>query len=188
MSSRWMRVTRDPKSAMPLMPVQAMSIAGLLCVGETICAPIYVSLSSGTLALVPWAMVACLVAVVFTYTVGFALLWCAEAFSRRIRAAFVPLIYAAVGLVGFGAWGYFVISAVMNSILEPLGHAALSSGQLAVVALNCAVLGLASFTAGYVMPFKLAAHRSAVVALGVLTALAGLVGAFFMIQMYAVLY
>ncbi|MCI1219834.1 MAG: 4-hydroxybenzoate polyprenyltransferase [Bifidobacterium sp.] len=188
MAAHWSNITRDEESGLPTMLVQAVAIAGVLCVGELLCAPIYVNLAYGKVALLPWAMVACLLAVAFTYTVGFALLWCVESLGGKLRPSLMPVAYASAGLVGFAAWGYAVYPAFLDSILKPLGLPALSGGSLAAVGFNCAVLGFASFFLGSIALKFLSRRKGVVIAIGVLTLLFAAFGAYTVASVYAVLY
>lgn len=188
MAAPWMRVTTEHDSKLPTMLVQAITIASVLCVGEIVCAPIFLNLSHNLLALVPWAMLACLLAVGFTYTVGFAVLWCVETFASRVRQSLVPLAYGAAGLVSFAAWGVFVFTAMVNSILLPSHIQPIDNGSMVVIGVNCAALGAAAFVIAYVFSPRLAKSRIWVIVLGVLTLVFAAFGVFYLSQMYAALY
>ena len=108
-------VIEQPDTGIPLMLSQAIIVAGVLAVGELACSPLYFSLLKASLALIPWAMEAVFMAVAFTFVVGFALLWCAESFTLKMRERFRPFAYAIVGLIGYGAWSLLVFSATINS-------------------------------------------------------------------------
>ena len=60
----------------------------------------------------------------------------------------MPLIYAVIGCVGLGIWGYCVYPATMNSIITRAGLATLSQGDSLMIGINCAVVGLAAFFLG----------------------------------------
>lgn len=188
MARQWTNITRDEESGLPIMPVQAVSAAAVLCVGELLCAPIYVGMTQGRFALLPWAMVACLLAVAFTYTVGFALLWCVESLGGKLRPALMPVAYGVAGLIGFTIWGCAVFTAFINSMLTPLGLPELANGQVVGIGVNCAALGFAAFFLGSIAPKVLARRRSVVIAIGVLTLLFAAVGAFTVAKVYGVLY
>ena len=188
MAANWTRVTREAGSSLPTMLVQAIIVGAVLCIGELVCAPIYVGLSQRTLALVPWAFVACTLAVVFTYVVGFAVLWSVESLSGRMRERLVPLAYVGGGAVGFGAWSYFVFTALLNSVLDPLGLTVLSGGQQAAIGVNGAALGAAAFFMAAALAKPLSQFRTAVIAIGVVTVLFAAVGGFFIYAMYEQLY
>ena len=89
-------VIEQPDTGIPLMLSQAIIVAGVLAVGELACSPLYFSLLKASLALIPWAMEAVFMAVAFTFVVGFALLWCAESFTLKMRERFRPFAYAIV--------------------------------------------------------------------------------------------
>lgn len=84
-------VIEQPDTEIPLMLSQAIIVAGVLAVGELACSPLYFSLLKASLALIPWAMEAVFMAVAFTFVVGFALLWCAESFTLKMRERFRPV-------------------------------------------------------------------------------------------------
>lgn len=115
-------VIEQPDTGIPLMLSQAIIVAGVLAVGELACSPLYFSLLKASLALIPWAMEAVFMAVAFTFVVGFALLWCAESFTLKMRERFRPFAYAIVGLIGYGAWSLLVFSATINSVLAMVGR------------------------------------------------------------------
>ncbi len=50
----------------------------------------------------------------------------------------MPLIYAVIGCVGFGIWGYCVYPATMNSIITRAGLPTLSQGDSLMIGINCA--------------------------------------------------
>ena len=170
------------------MLVQAVVVASVLCVGEFVCAPIYVELSHRSLAMVPWAFSACLLAVAFTYTVGFALLWAVESLAGKIRAKFLPLAYAAGGLLGFAGWCLYVFTSLLNSILEPLGLPMLTSGQQVAIGINGAALGVAAFFLAAVLAKSLSGRKATVLVMGVFTLIFAGLGAFFLVSMYSQLY
>ena len=94
---RYQPVIEQPDTEIPLMLSQAIIVAGVLAVGELACSPLYFSLLKASLALIPWAMEAVFMAVAFTFVVGFALLWCAESFTFKLKERFRRSVYAAVG-------------------------------------------------------------------------------------------
>ncbi|KAA8821657.1 hypothetical protein [Bifidobacterium vespertilionis] len=175
------------ESGLPSLLVQGVVAALVACVGEIIIAPIYAAIAH--LAVVPWAMVACLLAVAYTYIVGFALLWAAESLSHGVKnPKAVPFVYGGVGLFGFGAWGVFVLPAMVNSFSGPQGLAAMSTGQIVATAFNCAVIGFAAFVIARIAYPKLAMRRGAVYGIGAVTVALALLGLFFATRMYGVLY
>ncbi|KAB8292753.1 4-hydroxybenzoate polyprenyltransferase [Bifidobacterium avesanii] len=177
----------EVEGGLPSLLVQGVVAAIVACVGEFVCAPIYASLAH--LAIVPWAMVACLLAVAYTYIVGFALLWAADSLSHGVKnPKAVPFVYGGVGLFGFGAWGVFVLPAIIDSLAEPQGLAGLSAGNVAATGFNCAVIGFVAFFVARVVYPRLAARRAAVFAMVALTVLFAALGLFFIVRMYGVLY
>lgn len=120
MPSNWSDVEKTTAGGLPTMPTQAIIIGTVLGIGAISCSGFYLSMMGGNVALVPWMCVMLAVAVIFTYVVGFALLWCAESFTLRMRAKFKPLAYGVVGLIGFGVWGLLVGTSLLNSIGQPV--------------------------------------------------------------------
>lgn len=174
------------EGGLPSFLVQGVVAAIIACIGEIIVAPIYAAMAH--LAIVPWAAVACLLAVAYTYIVGFALLWAAQSLSRGVRQAkAVPFVYGGVGLFGFGAWGVFVLPAVVDSFARPQGLAAMDAGQVVATGFNCAVIGFVAFAIARVAYPKLAAKRGAVYAIGAATILLAAAGLFFATRMYGAL-
>lgn len=184
----WWNVTREGPSGLPTMLTQTVVAAAALCIGEIVSAPIYVGMASNRLALVPWAMVACLLAVAFVYTVGFAVLWGVDNLTRRMSIRYRPVAYGVVGMIGFGCWGRFVVAAFLDSLLRPLGLTTLSAGSLLLITINSAVLGFAAWFLAYVSPKPLADRRVTVAVIGVVTVLLAVAGAYYLSRMYAVLY
>lgn len=175
------------EGGLPSLMVQGVVAAAVACVGEFICAPVYASMAH--LAVVPWAMVACLLAVAYTYIVGFALLWAAQSLShgvRNVRA--LPFVYGGVGLFGFCAWGVFVLPAMVDSFAEPQGLAAMTTAQTVAAGFNCAVIGFVAFFLAKLAYPQLARRRGAVFTLGALTLVAAAAGVFFLTRMYGALY
>ena len=115
MASRWTDVERVEQGALPTMLAQAVIAGTALTVGAIACSGFYLSMIGNVAALLPWATIVILIAVAFTYIVGFALLWCAEALTLRANDKRKPWLYGVVGLIGYGVWGMFVMSAMMNT-------------------------------------------------------------------------
>ena len=67
---------------------QAIIVAGVFGCGANWLVLRCISLLKASLALIPWAMEAVFMAVAFTFVVGFALLWCAESFTLKMRERF----------------------------------------------------------------------------------------------------
>ena len=145
-------VIEQPATEIPLMLAQVIIVAGVLAIGEIACSPLYFTLMDHSLALVPWALEAAFLAVAFTFVVGFALLWCAESFTFKLKERFRPFGYAAVGLIGYGVWSLLVFTATINSILAKVGESVLTNGQVGAIAERSS-LGLRRF------PFRKTARR-----------------------------
>ncbi|OZG62430.1 cadmium transporter [Bifidobacterium lemurum] len=188
MPSNWMDTEKPAQGAMPTMLAQAAIVAATLCVGEIACSPLYFNLLAQSVALVPWALMACLIAVAFSYIIGFALLWCAESFTNRMRANLQPFAYAAVGLIGYGVWGLFVITSSLNSVLEPLAQPLLSNGQIVAVTVNSGALGAVAFFLARMLGEKLAVRRKPAIALIVAEAALAVAGLAVMVIMFRQLY
>lgn len=173
----------------PDMPTQAVIAAGIMCVFEIICAPLYLAMApQKSIALIPWAAVACLLAVGFTYTVGFALLWIADVLGNRVRERLSPLVFGAVGMVGFLIWGFFVLPSIFDSLVNPLGGASLAGSQLWAVAFNCAVIGFVSFALARLLSPRAVTRVKAMTTIAVITVLLAALGIFYLYAMYSQLY
>ena len=178
----------DQAHTLPVMFVQAVIVASVLCIGELVCAPVYVGMSHNVLAVIPWAFAACLFAVAFTYTVGFAVLWAGELLTDKITPRVRPFAFAVFGMLGFGAWSAYVLTSFLDSILTPLGHEQLTSGEQLAIGVNGAALGFAAFFLASVLGKVFAAKRVAVISACVATLLAAAAGIFFVVSMYSSLY
>lgn len=182
-NSRRAHITRDETSGVPIMLTQAIVVAIALIIGEIICAPLYVSFAPTVFPLIPWAMVAIVLAVMFSYIVGFALLWCAESFAYRMNRRFQPIVYATIGAIGFGVWTTWVIVGVMNMITAPLGAGIISGQHQTMATINGALLGLAAFFAAFTLADRIAKHRRLVIILGVITLVLAAIGAYILAMM-----
>lgn len=165
------------------MLAQAVLLAAALCVGELICAPLYVGFAPKVFPPLSWAAVAMLLAVGFSYVVGFALLWCAESFAYRMKAKLQPLAYAAIGAIGFGVWTVWVVIGIMDMITGRLGMGTVTGGDLTTAAVNGALLGLASFFTAFTLGRRLARHRIAVAVIGVATVALAVFGGYVLAAM-----
>lgn len=145
MASRWTDVERVEQGALPTMLAQAVIAGTALTVGAIACSGFYLSMIGNVAALLPWATIVILIAVAFTYIVGFALLWCAEALTLRANDKLKPWLYGVVGLIGYGVWGMFVMSAMMNTLNQPLNGVVLSNGDVMALTVNYAVFGFIAF-------------------------------------------
>lgn len=182
-------VIEQPDTEIPLMLSQAIIVAGVLAVGELACSPLYFSLLKASLALIPWAMEAVFMAVAFTFVVGgFALLWCAESFTLKMRERFRPFAYAIVGLIGYGAWSLLVFSATINSVLAMVGERVLTNGQIGAIALNGAALGFAAFLFAKLLDVKLGNRKTTAIIMLVVEVTAAIIGLIIMILMFRALY
>ena len=158
-------VIEQPATEIPLMLAQVIIVAGVLAIGEIACSPLYFTLMDHSLALVPWALEAAFLAVAFTFVVGFALLWCAESFTFKLKERFRPFGYAAVGLIGYGVWSLLVFTATINSILAKVGESVLTNGQVGAIALNGAALGFVAFLFAKLLDVKLGNRKTVAIIL-----------------------
>ena len=184
-------VIEQPDTEIPLMLSQAIIVAGVLAVGELACSPLYFSLLKASLALIPWAMEAVFMAVAFTFVVGFvgfALLWCAESFTLKMRERFRPFAYALVGLIGYGVWSLLVFSATINSVLAMVGESVLTNGQIGAIALNGAALGFVAFLFAKLLDVKLGNRKTTAIIMLVVEVAAAIIGLIIMILMFRALY
>ncbi|MBT1171199.1 cadmium transporter [Bifidobacterium sp. SO4] len=171
MASRWTEVERVEQGALPTMLAQAVIAGTALTVGAIACSGFYLSMiadpktGSPVVALVPWMAVTVLIAVVFSYVVGFALLWCAESFTNRMKETFKPWAYAVVGLIGYAIWGMFVMGTTMNSLDQAVNGVVLANQDILALTANYAVFGFIAFLLAQAYGAKLATRKTAVVAL-----------------------
>lgn len=173
-----MSVEKDPASGVPIMLAQAVTLAATLTFCEIFCAPLTATFRPAVFALLPWAGVASLFAVMFSFVVGFALLWCAESFAYRMRRRLRPLVYATIGAISFGVWTVWVILGVRDMITARLGAGVLSAHDTTVAAVSGALLGMAAFFAAYTLGERLARHRAAVIALAAASLLVACYGGY----------
>lgn len=188
MPSNWSDVEKTTAGGLPTMPTQAIIIGTVLGIGAISCSGFYLSMMGGNVALVPWMCVMLAVAVIFTYVVGFALLWCAESFTLRMRAKFKPLAYGVVGLIGFGVWGLLVGTSLLNSIGQPLNGVVLSNGDVFAITLNYAVFGFLAFMLGQVFAPKLCTRKPLALALLAVQVVLAVFGVVAMVMMFSALY
>lgn len=182
------KIPGDAVGNIPPLLGKVVLAAFAMSVCQIIVAPIYVALSGNRFALVPWMCVMVALAVSFCAILGFILFWVSEIIAVRISPRFVPLMCAAIGLVSFGVWGGTVVSAVFNSLLGPLGVAALSGLNAWAVIINCAVIGAVGFAIGQSFYKRTMTRWVPLVVLMVLELLVTAVGVFYLTQMYAFLY
>ena len=172
-------VIEQPATEIPLMLAQVIIVAGVLAIGEIACSPLYFTLMDHSLALVPWALEAAFLAVAFTFVVGFALLWCAESFTFKLKA---------VGLIGYGVWSLLVFTATINSILAKVGESVLTNGQVGAIALNGAALGFVAFLFAKLLDVKLGNRKTVAIILLIAEIVIAIIGLLIMIRMFSVLY
>ena len=119
---------------------------------------------------------------------GFALLWCAESFTLKMRERFRPFAYAIVGLIGYGAWSLLVFSATINSVLAMVGESVLTNGQIGAIALNGAALGFVAFLFAKLLDVKLGNRKTTAIIMLVVEVTAAIIGLIIMILMFRALY
>lgn len=174
--------------AVPEIVTQVVCAAVVLCVGEILFSPFIVSMASNAgIALIPWACVACMLAVFFCFTVGFALLWAidyvASQIKQTLRARIAPYVFGLGGFIGFGAWGYFVIPAIFNTLLAGVSAQPLTFGQRLATGFNCAVLGFVAWFVAKLTSPKLSEHTTAVIVIGVCVLVMAALGVFYFASM-----
>lgn len=187
MAARWTDVDRVERGALPTMFVQAVLAGTVLTIGAIACSGFYLSMIGNVAAPVPWAAMVVLIAVSFSYIVGFALLWCAEAFTMRMNSRFRPWAYAVVGLIGYGIWGLFVMTATMNSLNQPLNGVVLSNADVMAIALNFAVFGFIAFLLAQAYAPRLAVRRGPVLGLFAVQIVLAIIGVIVMVMMFSAL-
>ena len=187
MPSNWSDVEKTTAGGLPTMPTQAIIIGTVLGIGAISCSGFYLSMMGGNVALVPWMCVMLAVAVIFTYVVGFALLWCAESFTLRMRAKFKPLAYGVVGLIGFGVWGLLVGTSLLNSIGQPLNGVVLSNGDVMALTVNYAVFGFIAFLLAQAYAPKIATKKGLTIGLMVVQIVLAIIGIIVLVMMFSAL-
>ncbi|NMM93538.1 cadmium transporter [Bifidobacterium oedipodis] len=187
MASHWTDVERADAHALPTMLAQAVIVGTTLSIGAIACSGFYLSMIGNVAALLPWMSIVVLIAVAFAYIVGFALLWCAESFTNRMREQFKPWAYGVVGLIGYGIWGLFVMSATMNSLNQPLNGVVLANGEVAAIAVNYAVFGFIAFLLAQAWATKLAARKGLTIALLAVQIVLAVIGVAVLVMMFSAL-
>ena len=180
MASRWTDVERVEQGALPTMLAQAVIAGTALTVGAIACSGFYLSMIGNVAALLPWATIVILIAVAFTYIVGFALLWCAEALTLRANDKLKPWLYRVVGLIGYGVWGMFVMSAMMNTLNQPL------NGVMALT-VNYAVFGFIAFLLAQAYAPKIATKKGLTIGLMVVQIVLAIIGIIVLVMMFSAL-
>ena len=177
MASRWTDVERVEQGALPTMLAQAVIAGTALTVGAI----------ANVAALLPWATIVILIAVAFTYIVGFALLWCAEALTLRANDKLKPWLYGVVGLIGYGVWGMFVMSAMMNTLNQPLNGVVLSNGDVMALTVNYAVFGFIAFLLAQTYAPKIATKKGLTIGLMVVQIVLAIIGIIVLVMMFSAL-
>ncbi|MUH58996.1 cadmium transporter [Bifidobacterium canis] len=176
-------VTVHEKSGMPIMLTQAIIIAATLCVCELVCAPMYVGFIPNLFPLLPWALVAMLLAVAFTYIVGFALLWCAESFAYRMKRKAQPIVYSIIGAIAFAVWTIWVVLGIMNMIAGPATGQIVSKNNTVMAGINGGILGFASFFCASTLAERVAKYRKTLIVVGICTIVLAIGGGFVLASM-----
>lgn len=170
-------------SGMPIMLTQAIIVAAALCIGELICCPLYVTFMPQVFYPLSWGLVAMLLAVMFSYVVGFALLWCAESFAYRMKEKLQPLVYSLIGAVSFAVWTVWVILGIMNMIGGRLNVGQVSAQSTMIAVINGALLGLAAFFCASTLGKRLSKYKTAMIILGCVTVIVAIAGGFILASM-----
>lgn len=190
MASRWTAVDRVDQGALPTMFAQAVIVGTALTVGAIACSGFYLTMiadpttNAPVVALVPWMTVTVLIAAIFTYVVGFALLWCAEAFTNRMKDKFKPWAYAVIGLIGYGIWGMFVMSSTMNSLNQSLNGVVLANSDIAALTVNYAVFGFIAFLLAQAYGTKLSTKKPVAFALLAVQVVLAVLGIIVMVMIF----
>ena len=183
MASRWTDVERVEQGALPTMLAQAVIAGTALTVGAIACSGFYLSMIGNVAALLPWATIVILIAVAFTCIVGFALLWCAEALTLRANDKLKPWLYGVVGLIGYGVWGMFVMSAMMNT----LNGVVLSNSDVMALTVNYAVFGFIAFLLAQAYAPKIATKKGLTIGLMVVQIVLAIIGIIVLVMMFSAL-
>ncbi|KFI65801.1 hypothetical protein [Bifidobacterium cuniculi] len=162
------------KGELPLMATQAIILAAALSLGELLCCPLYAGIVP--VAPLPWAAIAILLAVGFSYIVGFALLWCAESFAYRMKRTVQPVVYAVTGAIGFAVWTVWVVLGIVNMITARAGLGVVSHATTVMVGINGALLGMVAFFLAFTLAPRLAKRMKTMVAVAAVTVLLAIAG------------
>ena len=187
MASRWTDVERVEQGALPTMLAQAVIAGTALTVGAIACSGFYLSMIGNVAALLPWATIVILIAVAFTYIVGFALLWCAEALTLRANDKLKPWLYGVVGLIGYGVWGMFVMSAMMNTLNQPLNGVVLSNGDVDGPDRQLRGVRLHRLPVGTGVRAKIATKKGLTIGLMVVQIVLAIIGIIVLVMMFSAL-
>ena len=184
-SSSVSKINEKDSSAVPLILAQGVIIAAVMCLCEFLCAPAIVSMTGGAFSLVPWAAIACLMAVAFTYILGFAFLWLADNLTHGHDHRLLPVVHGLVGMVSFAIWGGLVFTTVINSALQATTQPQLAGADNWIITANCGIVGLASFVIASIYAPRLSKSRGTCVVLGAIGLLLAALGGFYTWQLYA---
>ena len=124
----------------------------------------------------------------FTFVVGFALLWCAESFTFKLKERFRPFGYAAVGLIGYGVWSCWCSPPPSIRYSPKSGKAFLPTARSGAIALNGAALGFVAFLFAKLLDVKLGNRKTVAIILLIAEIVIAIIGLLIMIRMFSVLY
>lgn len=188
MASKWTEIEREDAHAVPTMLAQAIIVGAALTVGAIACSGLYLAMIDNAVALLPWMTVMILVAVAFTYIVGFALLWCADAFTHRMGQKAKPFAFGAFGLIGYGLWGTLVATTLLNSISQPLNGALLSNGNIIAVIVSFVAFGFVAFFLAQTLAKALAVRPTLAYALLIVQVIFAIIGIIVAVMMFSAIY
>ena len=186
MASRWTDVERVEQGALPTMLAQAVIAGTALTVGAIACSGFYLSVIGNVAALLPWATIVILTP------------WRSP--TRRLRPVVVcrspdpacqrqtkPWLYGVVGLIGYGVWGMFVMSAMMNTLNQPLNGVVLSNGDVMALTVNYAVFGFIAFLLAQAYAPKIATKKGLTIGLMVVQIVLAIIGIIVLVMMFSAL-
>lgn len=188
MASKWSEVERVDSNSLPTMLAQAIIVGATLTVGAIACSGLYLSMIGKVVALLPWMTIFILLAVAFTYVIGFALLWCAEAITLHMKEQLKPFAYGAVGLITYGLWGLLVGVTLMNSVDQPVNNAVLSNMDVIAVVLSFVAFGFVAFLLAKMYAPKLATLKTQALALLIVQIVLAIIGIIVMIMLFSAIY
>ena len=95
--------------------------------------------------------------------------------------------YGVVGLLGYGIWGMFVMSAMMNSLNQPLNGVVLANGDVIALTVNYAVFGFIAFLLAQAYAPKIATKKGLTVGLMVVQIVLAIIGIIALVMMFSAL-
>ena len=98
-----------------------------------------------------------------------------------------PWMYGGVGLIGYGIWGLFVMSAMMNSLNQPLNGVVLPNGDILALTVNYAVFGFIAFLLAQAYAPKIATKKGLTIALMAVQIVIAIIGIIVFAMMFAAL-